>query len=384
LSSSNLDEEEMRMTTLQASRIREALQQAQQVGRVEEAVTIDGCPLVLQNLTSDDYNAISSEVEGLEDVEYLHAFQAAQVCRAIVEIGDQDLRSVDFVEEEVPSGRCVLQVTLPKAKAEDLLKQARGLGGEGAIIPDGETKVVKMERHEWIRHYILSGWGREALTVAWRKFTEEERVKEGVQFKVPEESSEERYRRLLGELKEVEEDLPSELTAKILDEVGYLSKSSREELEAVEDKLRKIVSQQPEKAEAEAEEQPQPQPQQEDPQVLMRRRQPLNRQAVVPPVPQAQVAPQSKPADKVPVPEQLREVAQANTSKLSRSAQIAALEGTVDPSLEQDLQAVPVPLRTEVAELSKNLTEIDRQEAARITDQPPVVGINPRFKRRPV
>lgn len=376
------------MATLQATRILKALQKARHVGRVEESVTIDGCSLVLQNLTPDDYDAINAELEGLEELEYLHAFQLAHVSRSIVELGDQDLRDIDFIEDEVPSGKCLLSVSLPKAKAEELLKKALEAGGEGAIISDGESKLIKLERHEWIRSKILSGWGREALAVAWRKFAEvlhaaDEQVKAGIQFRIPDESSEERYRRLLGEMKEVEEDLPSEMARNILDEAGYMSKSSKEELEAVEQRMRRMAS-----APKAVAEQPPPQvaPATQvapapDPDEIMRRRQPLNRQAGVPVSqdPTSQVQPATEAAS---VPEQLRRAAQTNTSALVRSAQIAALEGAVDPALEQELQASPrIPRPREVAELSQKNVGIDGDTVASITDQPPVIGINPRFKR---
>ena len=81
------------MATLQATRILEALEKAKRVGRIEEAVTIDGCSLVLQNLTPDDYEAINDELEGLEDIEYLHAFQAGHVARSIVELAPNSTSS---------------------------------------------------------------------------------------------------------------------------------------------------------------------------------------------------------------------------------------------------------------------------------------------------
>lgn len=392
------------MATLQASRILEALQQARRVGRVEEATTIDGCPIVLQNLTPDDYDEINSELEGLEEVEYLHAFQLGHVCRSIVELGDQDLREVDFVEDEVPSGRCLLSVSVPKKVAEELLKKAKEAGGEGGIIPDGETRQVKLERHEWIRTRVLSTWGREALGVAWRKFAEvlalaEDRAKEGVQFRIPDESSEERYRRLLGEMKEVEEDLPRELVKGILDDAGYISKSTTEELEAVETRMRRMAVEDQARSEAPKETPPEQSqgrvrseapketppkqttevaspPPGPDPHELMRRRQPLNRQAVDPPVPRQASQPRAA-VESAPVPEQLRRAAQNNSMTLGRSAQIAALEGEVPSELEPP----PAPTRQEgVAELSQKAGPVDPKAVAGITDQPPIVGINPRYR----
>lgn len=381
------------MATLQATRILEALQKAKKVGRVEDPVTIDGCPLVLSNLTPEDYEDINGELEGLEDVEYLNTFQTSHICRSIVELGDTDLRDVDFVEDEVPSGKVLLSAAVSKKLGEELLKKVREAGGEGSIAPDGEVKLVRLERHDWIRSRVLSDWGREALLVAWRKFAEvvelaEERSKAGIQFRIPDESSEERFRRLLKELKEVEDDLPFEIVRSVLDESGYISKSSAEELEAVEKRMRRMASEREAQEEPpvapqpapqrpqppqQVSEQPAPQPAPQastlTPQEMMRRRQPLNRQPAPPPAPAPRQAPPQRAGEKVPVPEQLRRAAQSNSSVLGRSAQIAALEGAVDPDV--------------VAELSQKAEGIDGSAVASITDQPPMAGINTRFRPPP-
>ncbi len=377
------------MATLQATRILEALQRAKKVGKVEESIIIDGCSLVLSNLTPDDYEKINGELEGLEDVEYLNAFQLHHVSRAVVELEDQDLRDVDFIEDEVPSGRVLLSASIPKKLGEELLKKVRESGGEGSIAPDGETKLVKLERHEWIRTKVLSGWGCEAVLVAWRKFAEvveraEEKTKEGIQFRIPEESSEERFRRLLGELKEVEDDLPFEIVRSVLSEAGYVSKSSAEELQAVEKRMRKMAveDEQPEAPEAQPEPvapspqkpesvaRPQPQVPVKSPQEMMRQRQPLNRQPYPPRAPTPQQPTTQSAREKAPVPEQLRRAAQSNSAVLGRSAQIAALEGSADEI-------------GGVAELAQKTEGVDGGAVVGITDQLPRGGLNPRFKPPP-
>jgi hypothetical protein len=293
------------------------------------------------------------------------------------------------VEDVVPAGKFLLSACISTALAEELHKKIQSSGGEGSIAPDGDTRLVRLERHEWLRSRVLTGWGREALAVAWRKFAEvlasaDEKAKNGIQFKIPDESSEERYRRLLGEIKEVEEDLPVELVQSILGDAGYMTKSSKEELEAVEQRMRNMVSSEKSEPEVSPPVQAQPQAQASpspqvttSPQELMRNRQPLNRQAVVPPVPQTQA--KVPLGEAAPVPEQLRRAAQTNNALLGRSAQIAALEGAVDPSLV--VESPPrIPRSEEVAELAQRGAEIDARQVVEITDQPPVVGINPRFR----
>jgi hypothetical protein len=418
----------MRMATLKATKVLEALQKAKQVGRVEEAVTIAGCPLVLQNLSPDDYNAIHADTKALDEVEYLHAYQIGHVSRAIVEIGDQDLRDVEFIEDEVPTGAWGLAAHMPSKKlAEQITAEIKKVGGKASVIkPDGETRTIKLECHEWL-HDLVAGWGRETVTVAWRKVMDvvamgEEKAKEGVQFKVPDETSEERYRRLLGELKETEDDLPAELIQSTLAEMGYQPVSTPAELEAADQKLQELSKSQeqapqappqapqappaapvapttPEPAPApqappEAQQQA-PTPPPVDPAELMRRRQQLNQQGAQVPTPQQSptLDPASRPA---PVPDQLRKAAEMNTVALQqqggapplkgRAAEIAALEAQLDPSVLEPAAQQPGPRQPhaeEIPELSQRTEAIDGKALKASVDQPPLVGINPRFKPPP-
>lgn len=82
-----------------------------------------------------------------------------------------------------------------------------------------------------------------------------------------------------------------------------------------------------------------------------------------------------------------QEVPGSNT----RSATIAAIEGNLADSAELAgppgvVQAYQLPTRDsqqEVAELSHKATPINPKEVSRILDQPPVGGINPRFRQTP-
>ena len=403
------------MATLQATKVLEALRKAKRVGRVEDGVVIDGCHLVMQNLAPEDYDSINRETDELEEMEFLHAYQIGHISRAIVEIEGQDLRNTDFIEDEVPNGAwAVAAYVASKDLAEKYAGEIKKAGGKATVLPpeEGGSRTIKLERHEWLRDNLLSSWGREAVVVAWRKFAEllteaDERAKSGIKFKVPDETPEEQFRRLLGEIKEIEDDLPPELVKSILGDAGFLSKSSSEELEAVNERLRGMGG--AEKAPQEPQEGPQepaqaspvapepsatPQPQkaperppeapQRAPEVspadLMRRRTPVSQQVGHSPVPQA--PPPTSAARAVKVPEQLRRAAEANVASMGRSAKIAALEAQVDPTLaaaaEDDQPRRPDP--SEVAVLSKKAVPIDGAAIKDIVDRPPPVGINPRFK----
>ena len=201
------------MTTVQEDRILEALAKASNIGLVEEPVTVMGCNVVMRNLLPEEYLAITREVEGLADTDFLFAYQMGHICRSVIEIGDLDLRTTEYVETEV----------LDKEN------------------PGAKTKI-SLERHEWLRRKVLSTWGREALSTLYRKFADvlqkaDDLSVDGVQFVVPDETAEDKIRRLVLELKAAEEDLPEELVNKVLGENGYMHKTTAQEMDVVSAKL---------------------------------------------------------------------------------------------------------------------------------------------------
>ncbi len=415
------------MATLQATKVLEALKKAKRVGRVEGEVVIDGCALVLQNLAPGDYDSIARETDDLEEMEFLHAYQIGHISRAIVEIEGQDLRNVEFIEDEVPAGAwAVAAYVAGKDVAMKFAAEIKKAGGKVSVLPPeegGDTRTIKLERHEWLRDNLIASWGREALVVAWRKFAEllteaDAKAKEGVKFKVPDETPEERFRRLLGEIKEVEEDLPSELVRGILGDAGFMAKSTAEELEAVNQRMRDVARAEAEsKTKAEAapqqaqepaqtppaapaapttsepqkapESPPEPPPQEVPagpakpiltPEELMRGRRPVSQQVSHVPVPQANQP--TSAARSAGVPEQLRKAAEANVAAMSkRTAKIAALEAQVDPDVAAVEDSQPRrPDPEEVAELAQKQTPVDGASLSSIVDSPPPAGINPRYR----
>jgi len=403
------------MATLKAKRLQGALQKARNVGRVEEAVTIDGCALVLQNLAPEDYDLITQETADLDGAEYLHAYQIAHVSRSVVEIEGVDLRDVQFVEDDVPTGAYLLSATVSNEvkanKARDVLAE---VGIKLTVEPPeegGEVKTVKLEKAEWMRQRVAS-WGREALLVAYRKYAElvvkaEVKAKEGVKFQMLDESAEEKFRRLLAEAKELESDLPDDMIRKILDDVGYSPLSTEAELDQIKENARVFAEQQAARVQAaeQAQEQEEeallealplregralPPELQPDPEVamraagssrqaaaeLMKSRQPMNQGGFTAPVPVV-----SK-SDSVRAPSQIRDA--ATTVASDRATEIAALEAQLDPSL---LGAVE---EQRVAQLTKGVAELNRPQAAvdgkgvkTILNQPPTVGLNPKYRPIP-
>ncbi len=393
------------MATLKSKKLQEALKKARNVGRAEEPVIVDGCSLVLRSLAPKDYESIVGETEELEGIEYFQSYQMGHVCRSIVEIEGVDLRDVDFIEDDVPSGHYVINATCSKQKAEEAKEALAGLGINLTMVPpDGSEgeRTVLVERHEWVRERA-SSWSQEAIAVLYRKFSDvvkegERRAREKVEFRVSDETDEDKFRRLLGEMKEASGLLPQDLTQKILEDAGYMPKSTPAELEEVTRRAREFAIEQaqlkkevvaaaaapaaplvvqPPVAQPVVRAEPLPEvlaaPPQDLQQELMERlrnRVPMNRTPMQAPVP---VTSQSQaPAG---VPPQIQ-----SAMAESRAAQIAALEGNLDPQLVAH-EPQGFPPQRETPELSRNIQKIDGKGVKTLIDQRQTGGLNPRFRR---
>lgn len=418
------------MATRSASKIRESLKKAQNVGCIEESVDIAGCSIVLRNLRPEEYPAILQDLEDVPEEEYVFAYQLENVSRSIVEVNGEDLRDVAFIEDEVPSGVFQLICQLPsEAAASAISKKLREeFKVKSTIVPpqeegDTSTRLVKTERHEWLRKNVLATWSKEALVVSWRKFSEllakaDEKAKEGVKFHIPDETDEQKVRRLLEEMAEASEDLPNELLDRILGEAGLLRKANKEELDVAAERLAAVRDTSPASsapAPVAAPADPPVQSAPPDAEALMRNRQPLNQQYTSPPQP---AQPSPTPAQtRAQVPDNIRQAAVLNTASVnpsmvdatsgrpeapplarwaghdedapaqgSRSSKIAALESLdgledVGPPVASPF-ARPRPLTPEEIPVhSEKSAPVDPKGLMSIVEKPPVVGINPRFKR---
>jgi len=391
------------MAKLQAKKITEALKKAQRVGEVEVSFTVADCNVVLRSLRPEEYEAAMQAAQEFEELQYINAFKREHISRAVCEINGESLREYDFVEVDV-------EETDPRT---------------GKV----STKTVALERHQFVSEYILATWSREVIDTTFRKFNEvvaksEKASTEGVEFTIPDETPEEKYRRLLIEAKEIEGQIPFELVGRILDEVGYMSRSSKGELEGVDQKLAQVAEEippgevpepqpvpvaapqrAPVRAQAPSHQAPANPPQEApevplarpvrpnlppelqhpDPEVLMRSRKPLNQVASpVPQPPQAQVPQATQPAQPPPAM-QARPVIPATPAALRRAQEIEAMEQQA--ALPDDPTPPPIQGGTRLAEgipeLAENIAKVNPQAAERIFEQPPVAGINPRFKAPP-
>ena len=360
---------------LSSQKIGAALNRAKNICIVEEPVDIDGNHLVVRNLRPAEYDTIMKSLAGIKvEAEYLNAWQVGYGRHAIVEVNGVDLRGVDFIETDET---------------------------------DSKGKKVKFELATYLRDQLVSTWSKEAVYTVYRKVGDaiakaETDSNSNVRFLVPDESPEEKYRRLFGELKDVEDELPSTLVDSILDEHGLMRKSTAAEIktalekdsaEGWEEVQRKKREEEAAKKAPCAESLPDPMqkgkriacelPENHEgdhigrglmwekqapkaPPVDLATRQPLNRVAID--VPQPAAPPQ-------------REVVPARP--MTKAERFAALEADADQIGAIPREAYFAQAPVEVPELAQKQERRNSRDAITDLDKPPVVGLNPKFRPPP-
>lgn len=369
------------MGILSARSLTQALSQARHIGLTEESFVVGDTSVVVRNLRPDQYDAIFKECQGLADVEYLNTWQMAHVCRAICELNGQDLRDVQYVEDEEPD---------PKRA--------------------GQMKLVKHELHAWLRKNVISTWAREVVYIVYRKVADaieaaEKRAQDGITFRVDDESAEDKFRRLIGELKELEAEVPERILDTVLKDNGYMRRATMDEIEVAEQKLAKVAEKieqtkagapeeapaappvetsqaptVPESAPVPAQRTQAGPPSPERMAQLLRQRQPMNQQPEAASMPQPSAQAQSPvPAGPPQSAPPVHAVPQAALG--GRTAEHAALEGgfpDFPPGTPAPVNLQPQPTVPEVRVGSG--VKLDPNAAQTILDTPPVGGINPRFR----
>lgn len=336
------------MGAIDSKKLNAALSRAKNIGLVEEPFTVVGCDLVLRSLRSEDYTAVMQECDGLPEEEYIHRYQKGHIARSIVEINGVDLRDSKFV-------------TVDETDAS------------GAVRP------VKLELPQYLTKHMLDTWGKEAVDVTFRKLSDvleraERQAKEGITFIVPDETPEEKFRRLLLETRAAEKDVPGTLLDKILEEQGLVRKEAAEEVRRALERADKLAQEQEAKVAEQPAEPPQSAPEPVPLPVVPVSGPPPARPAPVDPHATLQQAIASRGT---PIVQSEQTDVRPNT----RRAQIAALEGTMPDVEEPDLGSA-ISLQAgdpaEVVEIRRD--PIDVQAASTIVDNPPIAGINPRFR----
>lgn len=330
-------------TTLSAKRIKDALHKVQDIGLYEEPFEMLGIPIVLRSLRSDDYEDIAKELADREDDEtYTVSSIEETLCRSIVEINGINLRDVKYIEDEVED---------PKT---------------------GEPRTVKLEKPAWVRDNVLRTWGKEALITTYRKFYDviniaEDMAAHGVNFRIPDETDEDKLRRLLGEIQNVVENLPPALVKYVLGEYGLTTKD-----EALQKSLSKLDALDASSMAADLH------PQDDTPKARV----PITARQEFAPPPQRVVEDEEPSEEYGPAPAMYRHAPPARHAPTSRTARYSALEQEADltglftPSNVDDQQVVPM----EATPLTEKMAPVDLGAAKPIIDPPPPVGVNPRFR----
>lgn len=336
------------MGTISAKRLNEALAKAKNVGLVEESFEIDGCVVSLRNLRFPEYTAVIKDCEGLSNIEYVTAYQCGQLSYSMVEVNGVDLREADFIEVE-----------------EEDRKNP------------GQTRTVKLETHAYVLKYILGTWSKEAVNTAYRKFGDvvelaERKAKEGINFIVPEETGEDRYRRLLLEAKSCEDDIPDSLIEKILEANGLMRKTTAEEIKSVMERTDQLAREQ----EGTSSDPPVEPPIASPAAPVPADRQPLNRVPVRVPVDPHRTLQQAIDARHQPVPERTQAIAALEADAGSTGIEHA---DTLPGRNGEPIPVVRPETEPEVVEI-KDHGKFDPKAASQILDQPPAAGLNPRFR----
>jgi exonuclease VII small subunit len=351
---------------LKATKIQDAIQKAQRVGEAEEKFTIDGCEVVLRSLQPDEYQAILDEIADLEDAAYAKAYREGHLCRSLIEINGESLREYDFVEVE-------------SEEEVDGVKQLR---------------PIAIERHKFVADYILRSWSIPAIDTAFRKFGDvldkaEALAIDGIEFRLPDETPEDKFRRLLLEVKELEGQIPFELAGRMLNDAGYLSRSSKEELESVDQRLSRVAPETSSESPVAPLQTYSAQVADYDSSSAQRPpRVPLNQMPVSVPVPVTPPVTRAAPSEEVVV----RPAAPAiplSPDVMRRSRELEALEadpvasgGRSVQSSTRVAESVPgMPISSPAVQSGQ--ARPDPNSLGAILDRKPVGGVNPRYRSPP-
>jgi hypothetical protein len=313
------------MGTISVNKLQAALSKARDIGIVEETFTISDCEVTLRNLTPDEYAAVIQSCEGLDNLMYISAYQKHHIARAIVAINGADLRGIDYVDLEEAD-------------------------------KNGNVRQIKRELYQYLLDNLLNTWSKEAIFTAYRKFGDvvemaERKSKNGINFLLAEETDEDKYRRLLIEAKELESEIPSSVITSVLRDIGFSTAATEAEMKRVSDDLAAI--------EPTSAIEPTPAP--------------------TPPVVQTEQRPRDVPPDPHATLQQA--IAARRTAPEPVSAGIPVVEPKVQ-ARAAEIASLEAADGSEVAEVRKHLP-VDPKAVAMITDQPPIAGINPRFKPPP-
>lgn len=293
---------------VQQRNLESSIKSAFQIGVEEsEPFTVLGVQFVIRNLAEPEWaDAISFEADELTDFQATSMLRYRLLAKALQEVNGFSLRELSSVEMDTTE--------------------------------EGEEPQV-VEKETYLIQHLFPTWIGEVHEIVYAKFLDhsrwvESRAKDGIKFFTPQETPEQKFRALLTEARDLQNNIPYDLAKKILEDTGFVEIK-------VEGEIPPPVVDVPSPAPA--------------------------------PAPAVAPAPTRVPVTSraVPIPEIASEVAPATPSSAppslppivatSRHREIAQMEG----EMESELELVKVPPR----DLNAALLPVDRG------------GINPRFSR---
>lgn len=196
---------------LQARAIEKTMAKAFNLGISEDSFEVLGMAVTIQNLSEEEWQKALETTSDMEDMEVsLQTIRHQFIARAIVEIDGVSFRGVSSVElDEV----------------------------------DESNEPIVLEKVEYLITQVFKTWPAEVHEVINAKFLDhtrliENKAKNGIVFNTPQETPEDKFRSLLLEAKELQGQIPFDLSEKILLDTGF--KEAKLQKSEVEETIREV------------------------------------------------------------------------------------------------------------------------------------------------
>lgn len=257
---------------LQARSIEKSMAKAFNLGISEDSFEVLGVQITIRNLTAPEWQSALDSAQSSEDDVEVQDMRLQLLSRSVVELDGVSFRGVSSIELD-------------------------------ELDVKGNPKVI--EKEAYLIEHVFSTWPSEVQSIVNDKFFDlsrevEARAKLGVVFHSPQETPEEKFRALLIEAKDLQSQIPFDLSEKILKDTGF--KEVKLQPSAFEEELVAPVQQSTSSAQA-------PSPPVDQPDQDLSSRVPFTKQPsfvvpdLAPVVPQQAPLPQALPANLPPLPE---------------------------------------------------------------------------------
>lgn len=178
---------------LQARSIEKSMAKAFNLGISEDSFEVLGVQITIRNLTAPEWQRALDSAQSSEDDVGVQDMRLQLLSRSVVELDGVSFRGVSSIELDELDGK-------------------------------GNPKVI--EKEDYLIEHVFSTWPSEVQSIVNDKFFDlsrevEARAKLGVVFHTPQETPEEKFRALLIEAKDLQSQIPFDLSEKILKDTGF-------------------------------------------------------------------------------------------------------------------------------------------------------------------